>query len=101
MKGVLACAVFSLSAVAASAQPVSGFYVQGGAGLALPQSQPLSLPPASQPNGAQPSAAAATNAAINSRAGAAQSGSAGWGFGNGLRMEVEGVHTGQGGSTTN
>jgi OmpA-OmpF porin, OOP family len=100
MKGVLACAVFSLSAVAASAQPVSGLYVQGGAGLALPQAQSLSLP-ASQPNTAQPSAAVAANTAINSRAGTVQSGSAGWGFGNGLRMEIEGVHTGQGGGATN
>ena len=96
MKGVLACAVFILSAVAASAQPVSGFYVQGDAGLALPQAESLSLP-ASPPKTAQPSAAATANTAINSRAGMAQSGSAGWGFGNGLRMEVEGVHTGQGG----
>ncbi len=100
MKGVLACAVFSLIVVTAEAQPVSGFYLQGGAGLALPQQQSLSLP-AGQPTATQPSAAAATNAAINSRAGAVQSGSAGWGFGDGLRVEVEGVHTGQGGGTTN
>ena len=85
---------------AARAQPVSGFYVQGNAGLALPQQQSITLPSA-VPATPQTSAAANADSALNSKLGPAESGSAGWGFGNGLRMEIEGVHTSQGGGATN
>ncbi len=92
MKTVLLALVLTgLTAGAAAAQPVTGFYVQGGAGVALPQQQSLSL---SSPRPASPatSASAAANAAINGDMGAAESGSAGWGFGDGLRVELQGMH---------
>jgi len=85
---------------AAQAQPVSGFYVQGNAGLALPQQQSITLP-STVPSTPDASAAANADAAINPKLGAAQSGSAGWGFGNGFRMELQGVHTTQGSGATN
>ena len=105
MKVVLALVVsIWMLEAAAEAQPVNGLYVQGSAGLALPQQQSLSqpsLPASAQPSATASSAAAAANAAINGGAGTVQSGSAGWGFGNGLRMEVEGVHAAQGGGSAN
>ncbi len=105
MKGGLACMVLiPFLAATANAQPVTGFYVQGSAGLALPQQQSLSLsspPPASPQMPAGSSAAAAANTAINGDSGAVQSGSAGWGFGNGFRMELQGMHAGQGGGSAN
>ncbi len=100
MKVVLAVLVLiGMLAATARAQPVTGFYVQGSAGVALPQQQSLSQsspPPASsQVQPTTSSAAAAADAAINGDAGGTQSGSAGWGFGNGFRMEMEGVHAAQ------
>jgi OmpA-OmpF porin, OOP family len=100
MKVAIVFAGLMLTAAAARAQPVSGFYVQGNAGLALPQQQSVTLP-STVPTTPQTSAAANADAAINSKLGPAESGSAGWGFGNGLRMEIEGVHTTQGGGATN
>ena len=99
MKVAPALAVLMLAAAAAHAQPVSGFYVQGSAGLTLPQQQSINLP--SAPSGEQPSSAASADAAINGKPGVVQSGSAGWGFGNGLRLEMQGVHTDPGVGTTN
>ncbi len=83
----IACLLCAASPLA-EAQPVTGFYVQGGAGLSLPQTQTATV----APSGGAGSAAATANAAINP--GAAESGSAGVGIGNGLRLEVEGLHTG-------
>jgi hypothetical protein len=99
MKVVFVVLVLALTTVAAAqAQPVSGFYVQGSAGLALPQQTSVSQSPPPQSSS---SAAAAANAAINSDPGTSQSGSAGWGFGNGLRMEVQGFHSAQSAGTGN
>jgi OmpA-OmpF porin, OOP family len=100
MKLAIVFAALMLTAAAARAQPVSGFYVQGNAGLTLPQQQSITLP-STGPGTPQNSAAANADAAISSKLGPAESGSAGWGFGNGLRMEIEGVHTTQGGGATN
>lgn len=76
-----------LMASAAAAQPVTGFYVQGDAGLALPQQQSMSISPASPT-----SAAESANAAINGGTGAAQTGGVGVGLGQGFRVEVQGMH---------
>jgi OmpA-OmpF porin, OOP family len=99
MKVVVTFAVLVLTAVAARAQPVSGLYVQGSGGLALPRQQ--SVTPASTTPGPPPTSAAAAAAAINGSPGAAQTASAGWGLGNGFRLEVEGVHAAQGVGTAN
>jgi len=99
MKVVSALLVLLLSAGLARAQPVSGFYVQGSAGLTLPQQQSIGLPSA-QPDAGGTSAAATAEAAIDGKADAAESGAAGWGNGHGLRMEIEGFHTTQSGGAT-
>ena len=88
MKVPTTFAVMLTAAATAHAQPVSGFYVQGGAGLTLPQQQSVSLPSAvpsnreSTPedpreNAPEPSAAATADAAINSKTGTARAGSFG------------------------
>jgi hypothetical protein len=101
MKVVLIWTVLMLTAAtAAYAQPVSGFYVQGSGGLALPEQQPVTLPPGT-PGTADTSVDGTADAAINGKPGAAESGSAGWGIGDGVRMEIEGLHTAQGTGTTN
>jgi hypothetical protein len=72
------------------AQPVNGFYVAGGAGSDLSQSQTIKSGPVA---GGDPGSAAERAAAAINRPGLTESGSAGWGFGNGLRMEMQGVHS--------
>jgi OOP family OmpA-OmpF porin len=104
MKVTLAFFILLAVAAAAQAQPVSGFYIQGSAGAALPAQQSVNLPASSwttPSSSTAPSAAVAANAAINAGLGSAQSGSVGWGFGNGVRMEVEGVHSQRSLSTNN
>ena len=64
MKVTAATAALLLTSAAAVAQPVSGFYVQGSAGLALPQQQSISLPPA-MPVTPGKGIAESPNAAIN------------------------------------
>ena len=68
--------------IAASAQPVDGFYVSLGAGVNLMQDQTLRF--------SSPEAEPFTGAHLKSSVGPAVQGSAGWGFGNGLRVEIEG-----------
>ena len=75
----------------ARAQPVNGFYVAGSAGVDLSQSQTIERGSSA---GVAPDSAAAHAAAAINRPGPTESGSAGWGFGDGLRMEMQGVHTG-------
>jgi hypothetical protein len=95
MKVASICTALVLTAVtAAYAQPVSGFYVQGSAGLALPEQPPVTLPTGT-PGTTDTSAAGIADATINDKPGAAESGSGGWGLGDGLRMEIEGLHTAQ------
>jgi len=68
--------------IAASAQPVNGFYVSLGAGVNLMQDQTLRF--------SSPEQEPFTGAHLKSDVGPAVQGSAGWGFGNGLRVELEG-----------
>jgi OmpA-OmpF porin, OOP family len=70
--------------IAASAQPVDGFYISLGAGVNLMQSQTFRF------NTATAEAIAGPGANMNSTVGPVVQGSAGWGFGNGLRVELEG-----------
>lgn len=88
-------AVLVTAAPAAWAQPIQGPYIQGSAGITLPSSQSISQGAGNPPTASGSSAAAAANAAINGKSGAAESGSAGWGFGNGVRVEVQGMHSQQ------
>lgn len=96
LHAVCSIAALMTAAPAAWAQPIQGFYVQGSAGIALPSSQSVSQPAGNAPTAAGSSAAAAAaNADINGKSGAIESGSAGWGFGNGVRVEVQGMHSQQ------
>jgi len=74
---------------AASAQPVTGYYVAGGAGLDIAESQKAKDIYA---NGAQ----SPDEARIDLNNGFTGEGSVGYGFGNGWRIEVEGdyIHNG-------
>ncbi|TDH62565.1 OmpA family protein [Dankookia rubra] len=74
-KALLAATVLALP-VAAQAQPVSGLYVGAGAGVNFMQESKFN--------------ALGYGAKIETKPGWAAVGSLGWGFGNGLRAEVEG-----------
>ena len=63
MRVTYAFAACVVAAIPARAQPVTGFYVQGGAGLTLQQQQSVSLPPGM--GIPTPNSADAANAAIN------------------------------------
>ena len=77
--GLLAGAACTVAAMAAAhAQPVQGLYVGVAGGGNLAQDQTVRLSP-DQPSGR-----------LRYGAGEAGLGSVGWGFGNGLRLEVEG-----------
>jgi OmpA-OmpF porin, OOP family len=76
-KALLAATVLALPA-AATAQPISGLYVGAGAGGNLRQSTTARMP------------AIPATGNTNSRIGYAVVGSVGWGFGNGIRAELEG-----------
>jgi hypothetical protein len=91
------CAVFAIVAlaipVASQAQPVSGFYVGGEGGLALPQQQNLD---SSRTHTGSPAGSAAARAEAEIQgSGADSSGSVGWGAGDGLRLEAQGLQLGQ------
>jgi OOP family OmpA-OmpF porin len=86
----LASLLFACASSESHAQPVSGFYVAGGAGVDLSQSQTIDSGPVA--GGDSGSAAERAAAAIN-RPSLTAIGSAGWGFGDGLRMEMQGVHS--------
>jgi len=73
---------------AAQAQPVNGFYVNAGAGVNFKPSESVS--------GFLNGVNASGSAQINYNTGYAVLGSGGWGFGNGLRLEVEGNYRGNG-----
>jgi len=74
-KALLAATVLSLP-IAAQAQPISGLYVGAGAGLNHRQNSTYGN--------------SAANATTSFEYGYAAVGSIGWGFGNGIRAEVEG-----------
>src|SRR3954447_23744064 len=74
-KALLAATILALP-VAAQAQPVSGLYVGAGAGVNFMQESKFN--------------ALGYGAKIETKPGMVAVGSLGWGFGNGLRAEVEG-----------
>jgi OmpA-OmpF porin, OOP family len=88
---LLAATVLALP-VAATAQPVAGPYVGLGLGANfMPSAEHASTITGFGPTGTPVTVGTTTNNAnINLSAGFAGLGSAGWGFGNGLRAEVEG-----------
>jgi OmpA-OmpF porin, OOP family len=91
------CAVFAVVAlaipVASQAQPVSGFYVGGEGGLALPQQQNSDVSRAHA--GSPPGSAAERAEAQLQGSDADGSGSVGWGAGDGLRLEAQGIQMGR------
>jgi len=82
LRGAILGAGLLVLPIAASAQPVNGFYVSLGAGVNLLQDQTLRF--------SSPEREPFTGAHLKSSVGPAVQGSAGWGFGNGLRVELEG-----------
>jgi OOP family OmpA-OmpF porin len=77
---LLASAMFALPLAGANAQAINGPYVGVGAGVNFKQSV----------NGAISTPTATATGTINSNAGPVVDLSLGWGFGNGLRAEIEG-----------
>ena len=80
LRGALVAASIAVAPVLASAQPVTGLYIGAGAGVNFQQNQGVQ-----SVNGM--SLSNTTN--LQSQAGAVGVGSLGWGFGNGLRTELE------------
>ena len=78
-KALLAATVLALPA-AATAQPISGLYVGAGAGMNFRQASNVT------------NAANVQIGRLNSRIGYGVVGSVGWGFGNGVRAELEGSY---------
>jgi OmpA-OmpF porin, OOP family len=76
---LLASAMMALPLVAANAQPVAGPYVSLGAGFNIMQQEPVT----------KIGGFAVTNTNLNMRLGGTGLVAGGWGFGNGLRAEVE------------
>ena len=73
-------------ATEAAAQPVTGIYIGGGAGLNWQQSQKVLAGPAFTGD------FVGAGNKLNYDSGVAASGSLGYGLGNGLRLEVEGIY---------
>jgi len=89
LRNALLVATFLSAPVVAMAQPVSGPYVALGAGVNLLSSTNANIRWSSGiPGTTNPQAAETGN--IRSNGGFAGIGSVGWGFGNGLRAELEG-----------
>ncbi|WP_207538676.1 OmpA family protein [Sabulicella rubraurantiaca] len=88
-KALLAATVLSLP-VAAQAQPVTGLYIGAGAGTNFRQQSEFSY--ATTPIGAAELAGAGIggNVRVRTNWGYAAVGAIGWGFGNGIRAEIEG-----------
>ena len=80
LRGALLAASFLALPIAASAQPVTGLYIAGGSGVNFMQDETLkSVGGVSTPNGK-----------VQTNLGGLGVVSLGWGFGNGLRAEIEG-----------
>ena len=73
-KALLAATMLALPMAAAQAQPVTGLYIGAGVGANWRADQDLNL----------------VNSSYKTQVGYVALGSVGWGFGNGLRVEVEG-----------
>jgi outer membrane protein OmpA-like peptidoglycan-associated protein len=94
LRGALLAASLLALPVVASAQPVTGLYVGAGVGVNLMQNET-----------AKSTSGPATSSDIHTRVGPAGEAAVGWGFGNGLRVELEGDYrwnqfSGANGSTT-
>ncbi|MBY0338935.1 MAG: OmpA family protein [Acetobacteraceae bacterium] len=88
-KALLAATVLSLP-VAAQAQPISGLYLGAGAGVNLRQNATDDLGLSAGDRAFLRSFGLGTDARATFRVGYAAVGSIGWGFGNGIRAEIEG-----------
>ena len=87
LRGALLAASILAAPMAANGQPVTGLYVGAGAGVNITQSQDIksfSLP------ALVPGVPLANSGSVNGSTGFAGVVSLGWGFGNGLRAEIEG-----------
>src|SRR5689334_10846775 len=91
--GAAAAALVSMEMAhgAADAQPVSGIYIGGGAGITDLQDQNINSV-ISGPGPLGPRYVNTNGASFRSLTGFAAVGAAGWGFGNGLRVEIEGSY---------
>lgn len=88
----LAALVLALPILSARAQAVRGFYLQGNTGIVFPKTQPLETTVAPPVATEIPGVAAQTDAAVNGGPSLSETGSLGYGFGRGLRVEVQGIH---------
>ncbi len=88
-KALLAATVLSLPAVA-QAQPITGLYIGGGVGANYRENNSDNL------RLSNAFGAASGSFGVNSRWGYTALGSIGWGFGNGLRVELEGNYRNNG-----
>jgi hypothetical protein len=96
MRGAcLAALLLAIATPPAGAQAVHGFYLQGNAGIFVQKTQSLdaTLSPPVTATDADSGAAARAGAAIGGASALSESGSVGYGFGHGLRVEVQGIHT--------
>lgn len=95
MRLAFSAALLALAcALPAAAQPLHGFYAQGEAGLDLPSAQPFeTIPPADAATGQSgPTTADRAEAATTGSSAPSAGASLGYGLGNGLRVEVQGIH---------
>jgi outer membrane protein OmpA-like peptidoglycan-associated protein len=81
---LLAATVLALP-LAAKAQPINGLYIGAGAGYNILSNEKINLP-----NSPGLAGVAGSGASLNFQGGFVGKASIGWGFGNGLRAEVEG-----------
>ena len=88
LRSALLAATVLATPIAASAQPVTGLYVGGGVGVNITQQTNINGTSLGVP--ALLGGFASTNGNINGSTGFAGVLSVGWGFGNGLRAEIEG-----------
>lgn len=91
LRTALLATTFAVAAPAAAmASTITGPYVSLGGGYNLVQNQHATFSPSSHANGT--SSEAGSSSQYRHGTGFTTFGSAGWGFGNGLRVEVEGVY---------
>ncbi len=88
LRSALLAATILATPIAASAQPVTGLYIGGGAGVNITQKENISgvslgIPALSGVN-------LSTNGNLNGSTGFVGLVNVGWGFGNGFRAEIEG-----------
>ena len=88
LRSALLAATILATPIAASAQPVTGLYVGAGVGVNITQKENVSG--ATVGLGALTGTFLSTNGNINGSTGFAGLVNVGWGFGNGLRAEIEG-----------